>query len=286
MAHRLGIPFPRNLYLAAAMTWVSAALAAGIDSLVCGLHNLGGSWQFVRGDRRVRIVGTAAVLYLAEPTKQNQRLAGKRVTVIDYPVGRIKIRHEDREFDKLTHVHQAATVLLSVVAVGYIVFSQPGERYSTPVGGMASLPLQDGSHVTLNTASRVRVELTAGERRIDLDQGEAFFEVAKDKNRPFVVRAGDKRVIAVGTKFSVLREDSDVRVVVTEGTVRVETIGAPLHLAKSSSGAYATAQASGLGSVGSGFCPLARPGMQGRRLSTSGNFAKGALRLIRCESVA
>jgi transmembrane sensor len=53
-----------------------------------------------------------------------------------------------------------------------------------------------------------------------------------------VVRAGNKLVIAVGTKFSVLREGDDVRVVVTEGTVRLETDGAPLHLAKSESGAY------------------------------------------------
>src|SRR5690606_4221040 len=57
---------------------------------------------------------------------------------------------------------------------------------------------------------------------IDLKQGEAFFEVAPDETRPFVVRTGDRRVIAVGTKFSVQNLDGEVRVLVTEGKVRVE----------------------------------------------------------------
>jgi transmembrane sensor len=116
----------------------------------------------------------------------------------------------------------AATVVIAVAVSAYFKLSSPGDRYSTPIGGSASLPLQDGSNLTLNTASKIRVELSANERRIDLDKGEAFFEVAKDKSRPFVVHVGNVRVIAVGTKFSVLRDGDDVRVVVTEGTVRLE----------------------------------------------------------------
>ena len=55
------------------------------------------------------------VLYLVDPSHEHQRLAGKRVTVIDYPDGRIKIRHEGRdlayrEFDKLTQTHQGEVV--------------------------------------------------------------------------------------------------------------------------------------------------------------------------------
>jgi hypothetical protein len=55
------------------------------------------------------------VLYLVDPIRENQRLAGKRVTVIDYPDGRIKIKYEGRElgyreFDKLTQTHQGAVV--------------------------------------------------------------------------------------------------------------------------------------------------------------------------------
>jgi transmembrane sensor len=115
----------------------------------------------------------------------------------------------------------AASMLLAVGVGTYFAIAPTGERYATPIGGIASVPLQDGSSVTLNTASEVRVELTPHERHIRLDKGEAFFEVAKDPSRPFIVQVGTKRVIAVGTKFSVRRDGDDVRVAVTEGKVEV-----------------------------------------------------------------
>jgi transmembrane sensor len=116
----------------------------------------------------------------------------------------------------------AAALLLAVGGGLYLVFAPTGERYATPVGGFASVPMPDGSNVTLNTDSQIRIALTDTERRVELGHGEAFFEVSKDPKRPFVVRAGDKRVIAVGTKFSVRREGDDIEIVVTEGKVRVQ----------------------------------------------------------------
>jgi transmembrane sensor len=115
----------------------------------------------------------------------------------------------------------AASMLIAVGVGTYFAIAPSGERYATPIGGIASVPLQDGSSVTLNTASELRVELTPNERHIRLDKGEAFFEVAKDPSRPFIVQVGTKRVIAVGTKFSVRRDGDDVRVAVTEGKVEV-----------------------------------------------------------------
>ena len=120
----------------------------------------------------------------------------------------------------------AATILLLAAGIGsYLKFTLSGDPYSTPIGGVASVPLQDGSNITLNTGSKVRVDLDQEERRINLEQGEAFFEVAKDPKRPFIVQAGNKRVIAVGTQFSVRRQGDDVQIVVTEGAVRFETSG-------------------------------------------------------------
>ena len=116
----------------------------------------------------------------------------------------------------------AASVLLAVAAGAYLWFQSSENRYTTPIGGIASVPLQDGSNITLNTATEVHVALTGRERDIDLERGEAFFQVAKDAKRPFVVNAGRKRVIAVGTQFSVLRDGDDIRVIVSEGTVRIE----------------------------------------------------------------
>ncbi|WP_129778125.1 FecR family protein [Peristeroidobacter soli] len=115
----------------------------------------------------------------------------------------------------------AACALLSVLTIGWFLWPA-GPSYHTPVGGVARVPIADGSNVTLNTDSRIRIVLSDTERHVDIERGEAFFEVAKDATRPFVVSAGNKRVIAVGTKFSVRREGDDVHVVVTEGRVRVE----------------------------------------------------------------
>jgi len=123
----------------------------------------------------------------------------------------------------------AATVLLATAGGLYWLASDrwAGDRYTTPVGGLASVPLRDGSRITLNTATQLRVELTPRERHIRLVAGEAFFQVAHDAQRPFVVQVGHKRVIAVGTQFSVRRTGDDIRVVVTEGKVRVESEAEP-----------------------------------------------------------
>ncbi len=120
-------------------------------------------------------------------------------------------------------IFAVAAILLVAAGVGaYVARAPHGDRYTTPVGGFASVPMADGSKVTLNTDSQIRIALTNSERRVDLKYGEAFFEVSKDPTRPFVVRAGNERVIAVGTKFSVRREGGDIEVIVTEGKVRVE----------------------------------------------------------------
>ncbi len=125
----------------------------------------------------------------------------------------------------------AATVSAAVVALAFMVWLlwPAGERYVTPVGGIASVPIPDGSKITLNTNSQIRVALSTAERRVSLQKGEAFFKVAKDLKRPFVVEAGSRRVIAVGTQFSVRRDGDSVEVVVTEGKVRVEDTTEPVR---------------------------------------------------------
>ena len=99
----------------------------------------------------------------------------------------------------------------------------PSTRYATTVGALRDIALADGSHITLSSDSRVRVTYARDERRIELERGEAFFDVARDPGRPFAVVAGDRRVTAVGTRFDVRRDRADLRVVVTQGVVRLET---------------------------------------------------------------
>lgn len=95
-------------------------------------------------------------------------------------------------------------------------------RIATAVGARRQVALADGSAVTVNTASAMRASFAAGERRVWLDRGEAYFEVAHDKRHPFVVFAGGRKVTVLGTKFSVRRDGDTVTVAVAEGRVRVE----------------------------------------------------------------
>jgi transmembrane sensor len=118
----------------------------------------------------------------------------------------------------------AASILLTIIAGSLWIAWPRGPAYQTQVGVSATVPMTDGSKVILSTNSKIHVAVSTTERRVELDRGEAFFEVAEDPARPFVVSAGALRVVAVGTKFSVRREGSEFRVVVTEGRVRVEKI--------------------------------------------------------------
>jgi len=92
---------------------------------------------------------------------------------------------------------------------------------STEIGERTLLVLAVGSKVTLNTASAVHADYSGRVRRVRLVRGEAFFDVAKDANRPFVVDAGSRQVIAVGTAFDVRLQDRQVKVTLVEGKVRV-----------------------------------------------------------------
>ena len=96
-------------------------------------------------------------------------------------------------------------------------------HYATAIGKQATIPLADGSSVHLNTNSQIRVDYTDGHRNIHLVQGQAHFDVAKNKALPFRVYAGKGRVQAVGTAFTVYLREQDVDVLVTEGKVALAT---------------------------------------------------------------
>src|SRR5260221_5540279 len=93
--------------------------------------------------------------------------------------------------------------------------------YSTDVGERRSLTLDDGSTVDLNARSKVRIEFSKAERRVDLIEGQALFQVAKNMDRPFIVKSGEATVRAVGTQFDVDRKATGTTVTVLEGRVVV-----------------------------------------------------------------
>lgn len=99
--------------------------------------------------------------------------------------------------------------------------SESETRYATSAGAYERARLADGSTLELNAASVARVRFTTTERRVELESGEAHFEVAHDAARPFVVSAGGVAVRAVGTAFNVRFGPGAVEVTVSEGKVTV-----------------------------------------------------------------
>ncbi|MBD9369872.1 FecR domain-containing protein [Xanthomonas sp. XNM01] len=100
----------------------------------------------------------------------------------------------------------------------------PPASFHSALGEVVPVTLNDGSDAVLGSDSRIEVRLSPRRRAIALTRGEAIFDVARDPQRPFVVEAGERQVVAVGTRFSVRRDGAQVQVVVTEGTVRLEPV--------------------------------------------------------------
>jgi transmembrane sensor len=136
----------------------------------------------------------------------------------------------------------AATLLLFVAAATFLAYRlEQDPEYVTSIGEQRSVPLEDGSRVALNSNSRVQIEFTTDRRTVRLLRGEAFFEVAHNKERPFVVIAGDSEVTAVGTAFEVRYEPDHVDVTLVEGKVNVtstaEQLGYPVSASSFKTGA-------------------------------------------------
>lgn len=93
--------------------------------------------------------------------------------------------------------------------------------YATSEGEQRNFELDDGSVIFLNTRSRVTVRFSKHSRDIDLQEGQAMFDVEHDATRPFRVHVGAAVIQAVGTQFDVRRIEDRITVAVVEGIVRV-----------------------------------------------------------------
>lgn len=119
----------------------------------------------------------------------------------------------------------AASVAFVAMIGGAAYLHWQDGRYSTDLGEQKILTLADGSIVTLNTSSTIKVDFSAHRRNIELIEGEAFFRVAHDTARPFDVTARDATARAVGTQFNVRIAPQATLVSVLEGVVDVRERG-------------------------------------------------------------
>lgn len=108
----------------------------------------------------------------------------------------------------------------------------------TAAGERRELRLQDGSVLWMNGDTVLSVDYSHNRRGITLYQGEALFEVAKDAARPFIVRAAQGDVQAIGTRFDVDQRGDKVTVQVSEGVVQVSSGGETMRLPAGQSSVY------------------------------------------------
>ncbi|WP_158332108.1 FecR family protein [Brevundimonas abyssalis] len=103
--------------------------------------------------------------------------------------------------------------------------------YETGMGERRVVQLADGSTVSLDSSSEVRVRYSADARQLSLERGQARFEVAHDTGRPFTVRAGDQIVVATGTAFNIDMLGPEVLVTLLDG--RITVMNVPVDTAES-----------------------------------------------------
>lgn len=121
----------------------------------------------------------------------------------------------------------AASLVILAVAAAAFWRLHDGERfgiprtYRTAHAEQSTWRLPDGSVMHLNTDTQVSVKFSAGERRIEIDRGQAHFSVIHDPARRFRVMAGQTEVVAIGTEFDVYRRTRDTVVTVVQGRVAV-----------------------------------------------------------------
>lgn len=120
----------------------------------------------------------------------------------------------------------------SVAAGGvFLSMATAGDAQATAVGEVRLTPLSDGSTVTLNTNSRAVIRIDKHRREIEVTRGEAFLSVARDPERPFVVKIGGRSLRSEGGAFSVHRVDAErSEIVVQSGDLRLDRQGSDLSV--------------------------------------------------------
>jgi transmembrane sensor len=128
-----------------------------------------------------------------------------------------------QSFSRRKFVALAASILVAAGAGFFYLTASQAPVYATAIGEQRSLALADGSTVELNSRSKIVVRYSAQSRDVELLQGQALFRVAKDANRPFIVKTGATQVRAVGTEFDVYQKRGGTVVTVVEGRVAILT---------------------------------------------------------------
>ncbi len=134
-----------------------------------------------------------------------------------------------KDMRRKTAFNAVAASLVAVACAGVIAVFLGGERgdvatiaYETKIGQSETIALADGSEIELNTDSRITVAFNDAERSVKIEEGEAFFNVEKDRARPFIVTTGVAEIAVTGTSFNVSTFGDSASVHVLTGVVDVK----------------------------------------------------------------
>ncbi len=124
----------------------------------------------------------------------------------------------------------AVFVVAALLSVGVrYAISPESKTYATALGERSRIVLADGSRVELNTDTTITEVITEKARVVNLEKGEAFFEVRHDAHRPFVVTVAGHRITDIGTKFFVRKAAGRLEVGVTEGRIDFKAVDGALQ---------------------------------------------------------
>ncbi len=112
-----------------------------------------------------------------------------------------------------------ATVCLFVIGGAVFLLLPDKHTFTTPVGGHEIVKLADGSSIELNTDTVFHTDMGVTHRSGWLEKGEAYFSIAHDTGRPFVITAGQHKITVLGTKFLVRNEPNHLEVALFDGRV-------------------------------------------------------------------
>ncbi len=170
--------------------------------------------------------GRAAAFALMRDTQRDTALLDAAERVRAAPVAKRSMR---------LGLIAAGVALVAGLSAAILVRPYLAEKpieLTTPLGARAEHQLSDKSVITLAADTGVSVRYSHAAREVALKKGDAMFQVAKDKARPFRVQAGDTQVTAVGTTFEVERVSDAIQVRVFDGVVRVSRDGAERRVGK------------------------------------------------------
>lgn len=186
------------------------------------------SWHQASAEHREAYERTKAMWAGFEAAAEDSELRALRVAALSAaPMPRIWPR-------AVAVAASLVAALAGVVALSWRMYEAPvataaavesrasATRYATGQNQRSTVTLPDGTSVTMNLDTLFTMDFTGEQRLIHLSRGQAFFDVAKDLHRPFVVAAVDRKIRALGTKFDVRVDRDRLEVVLLEGRVSVD----------------------------------------------------------------